>query len=135
MALRQKRWWVLGAVSVILVAWFVVFGNPARLDMAFEGPTEPVRPGEVVTIRSTDGGCVGSFARQFEPYVFGMWRQTHPQRSPWWAPGPSGAAFATLACSIGPEGTVQIPDDVTADRIALCDTEGKCIELRIDHSG
>ena len=138
-ARRRTTGWtrrrVLIAVAVLLVAWFVLFGRDARLDMSLEGPSGAVRPGETATVRDPRGQCIGSFPRVYEPYVLGMWRQTHPQRSPWWAPGKSGAAFSTLACSIGPEGSVTVPGDVTADRIAMCDTDNRCVEVQVDHSG
>jgi hypothetical protein len=131
---RSQWWWALAAIPLVVVAWIVLIGSDARLNMAYEGPAEPVRPGESATIRSPDGDCIGSFPRVFEPYVFGMWRQTHPERSPWWAPGGSGEAFSTLDCAIG-QRTVDVPHDVTADRIALCDINSHCVEVRIDHSG
>jgi hypothetical protein len=134
MALRQKRWWIVWAIVVAVVAWLVLYGRAAGLHMAYEGPDDPVRPGELATVRSLDGACIGDFPRVFEPYILGMWRQTHPQRSPWWAPGPSGASFGHLACSIGGTGTGRVPDDVTADRIALCDHDRGCVEVRVDHS-
>ncbi len=114
----------------------------ARLAFPYDGPPDPVRPGDLVRLQAPGDECGPLIVTLHRPSILGQWNQTHSgnavddvferQEKPWWSIS-SSESFSPVPCSIDGTITFTLPTDVTADVIAACDVDNNCARVRVDH--
>lgn len=141
---RRRRWLLIPAALVMaLLAAVLYLMVQSRLTFPYDGPSDPVRPGELVQVRAPDGECGPLIVSLHSPSILGRWNQTHSgnavddsfrrDEKPWWWSTSSSKYFTPVPCSIDGATTFTLPSDTTADVVAACDTGNRCAKVRVDH--
>jgi hypothetical protein len=132
-----------GLVVAIAVAAVALRLDEAHLAFPYDGPSKAVRPGEEVVIHAAGEECGPLIVSLRSPSSFGQWDQTHSgnvvsdsfhrDRRAWWSFS-SGSYATPVPCVLG--GTIRftLPQDITADVVAACDSKRRCAEIHVDQT-
>ena len=132
---------VLAVLVLGVLGLGITVARDARLSFTYEGPSEATAPGDSVTVRATDGECGPLVVTLHRQTMFGLWNQTHSgnifdgftrDERPWWSLS-RGSYFTPVPCSLDGSTTFSLPEDVTANVIAACDSDGRCARISVDH--
>lgn len=120
-------------VLVVSMLWFV---NTESLEFPFQDEPLRLAAGETAEVE-IDIPCQPTNRIVYRPSFFGRWQETHSNGEAdvrrWWDLG--RRSYATpMVCVPGPM-IVRVPDDVTADRIAVCGLgTGNCVEILVEQA-